>query len=223
MANQAKWLKTKKSTVFPLRTEDLLVFEKRLYAQGFRLLAGLDEVGRGCLAGPVVAAAVIFPRLRRGLSFINDSKKLTPLQREKAYKEITQRAITWGIGFVGAEEIDRINIFQASKKAMLLALKQLSVKPDHLLIDGNFGIDSEVSQTSIIQGDARSISIAAASIMAKVTRDRWIAETGKEYPRFSFAKHKGYGTPEHLKEISLHGLTDLHRRSFSPCQQYQLL
>lgn len=201
---------------------DLTVFERRFYSKGITTIAGLDEVGRGCLAGPVVAAAVILPKMRKSLPGVNDSKKLSPGQREKAYKEIIKRALAWGVGFVEAGEIDQINIFNASKKAMLQALSRLSIQPEQLLIDGNFGLATDCPQLSIIKGDGLSVSIAAASIVAKVTRDHFMTEIQKDYPQFSFAKHKGYGTKLHQDEMARHGLTPLHRRSFGPCSQLAL-
>lgn len=192
-------------------------FETRLFEQGFLKLAGLDEVGRGCLAGPVVAAAVIFPPTVT-LAGVTDSKKLSPHEREQLYPEIIDKAIAWGIGSVSSGEIDRINILRASLKAMALALGSLKIQPEHLLIDGRFKIDSALPQTPIVRGDLLVFSIAAASILAKVTRDRQMALLEEQYPAFRFSKHKGYGTKEHLREIRTHGLTEIHRRSFSPCR-----
>lgn len=178
-----------------------------------RRIAGVDEAGRGCLAGPVFAGAVILPP---GLVIpdVDDSKKLTPETRERLFAEICRCALAWSVASVTAEEIDRINIHHASLKAMRLAVEQLSPLPQYVLIDGKFELDCRIAQEAIIKGDALSQSVAAASILAKVSRDRWISEEGKNYPQFRFAKHKGYGTVEHRREIQEHGLTPLHRRSF---------
>ncbi|MBI1910045.1 MAG: ribonuclease HII [Deltaproteobacteria bacterium] len=200
---------------------DLFFFEGQCYRQGFRFVAGLDEAGRGCLAGPVVAAAVVFPPYLT-IAGVDDSKKLSPQKREELYPQILEKAIAWGVGVVGPDEIDRMNILEASKKAMELALGYLKVPPDHLLIDGNFRITSAYPQTQIIRGDSLSFSIAAASIIAKVTRDRTMVEWQERYPQFQFSRHKGYGTKIHLKEIRTYGLTELHRKSFAPCRQISM-
>jgi len=185
-----------------------------LIAKGICRIAGVDEVGRGCLAGPVFAAAVILPAGLH-LSEVNDSKKLSPETRERLFECIRHEAVAWAVASVSSEEIDHINIHNASLKAMRLAVEGLATAPDYLLIDGKFSlVDMFLPQEAIIGGDGLSQSIAAASIMAKVTRDRWIAEEGKKYPDFGFAKHKGYGTAAHREAIRRHGLTPLHRRSF---------
>ncbi|HSA59902.1 MAG TPA: ribonuclease HII [bacterium] len=196
--------------------KDLLPLERSLHAKGILSVAGVDEAGRGCLAGPVFAAAVILPA---GLVIpqVDDSKKLSPDLRERLFEVIRREAVAWSVSSVGAGEIDRINIHHASLKAMRLAVASLSGRPDYLLIDGKFTLgDSLFSlpQEAVVDGDARSQSIAAASILAKVSRDRWIAEEGRKYPGFRFAKHKGYGTAEHREEIRRYGLTPLHRRTF---------
>lgn len=177
----------------------------------------MDEVGRGCLAGPVFAGAVILPPHCR-IPEVNDSKQLTPIQRERLFGVICEKALAWAVASVDAAEIDRINIHQASLKAMALAVRSLSESPDYLLIDGKFTLNADVvfmtPQEAIIGGDGLCQSVAAASILAKVTRDRWISEEGKKYPGFTFDRHKGYGTVQHRKEIRMFGLTPLHRRSF---------
>jgi ribonuclease HII len=188
-------------------------FEEDSYAHGFKYIAGIDEVGRGPLAGSVVAAAVILPR---GIFIegINDSKKLTPEKREYLYGIILEKAVAYGIGIIDEKCIDEINIFQATKKAMILAVNNLSCKPDILLIDAmNLDIP-DVSQKAIIKGDTLSVSIAAASIVAKVTRDRMISKMDEIYPEYGFAKHKGYGTKEHIEAIKKYGICPIHRLSF---------
>jgi ribonuclease HII len=197
---------------------DLLLEERSWYAKGVKAIAGVDEVGRGCLAGPVYAAAVILPP-EFNLPQLNDSKKLTPAQREVLFVQIQRQAVAWRVAHVEVEEIDHINIFHASLKAMALALAGLSVRPERVLVDGTFTAPVDLPQTPLVKGDSRSASIAAASIIAKVTRDRFMAEQEKYYPKFSFGRHKGYGTPQHLEELKSHGPTPLHRRSFAPVQE----
>ena len=198
--------------------EDLMKEERHWYSQGLTLIAGVDEVGRGCLAGPVYAAAVILPQ-HFHLPHLNDSKKLTPVQREVLFGQIQKQAVAWRVAWVEVEEIDRINIFHASLKAMALALNRLSVLPERVLVDGSFIAPVEFPQTAMVKGDQRSASIAAASIMAKVMRDRFMEEQEVFFPKFSFGRHKGYGTPQHLSELKTHGPTPLHRRSFAPVQE----
>ncbi len=183
------------------------------YAQGFQYVAGIDEVGRGPLAGPVCAAAVILPP---GLILdgVNDSKKLSEKKREALYDVIAQNALCWSYAFVDAPTIDQINIRQATHLAMENAVKKLSLPADFLLIDGNDKIPFSVPCAYLVKGDAKSQSIAAASIMAKVTRDRYMKEMAKEYPEYAFEKHKGYGTKVHMEAIRAYGLTPLHRVSF---------
>jgi len=195
------------------RLQQLLSFERRLWAQGISLVAGIDEAGRGPLAGPVVAAAVILPR-QVALSGLDDSKKLSPAKRETLFGLIHQVAIGVGIGVVHAEEIDRINILQATWKAMNRAIGSLSPAPRHLLVDGGEIPDQPLPQTGIIDGDSLSASIAAASIVAKVTRDRIMDRYDVLFPVYGFARHKGYGTKEHLEAIRKHGPCPLHRRCF---------
>jgi ribonuclease HII len=197
-------------------------FEEKARRQGFQVIAGMDEAGRGPLAGPVVAAAVVLPRIRT-LKGIADSKTLKAGQREKALSLIRKKALGIGIGIVEAEEIDRLNILQASLKAMELALQALSLSPDCVLIDGLHTLRLPLNQQAIPKGDGRCLSIAAASIVAKVTRDRLMVAYHEKYPEYNFARHKGYGTREHLQAIRDHGCCPLHRQSFRPLYQLSLL
>ena len=197
-------------------------FEEKARRQGFQVIAGLDEAGRGPLAGPVVAAAVVLPRTR-SIQGVADSKTLKAEQREKALSLIRKRALGIGIGIVEAEEIDRLNILRASLKAMELALQDLSLSPDCLLIDGLHTLRLPLNQQAIIKGDGRCLSIAAASIVAKVTRDRLMVDYHERYPQYNFARHKGYGTREHLQAIREHGCCPLHRQSFRTIYQLSLL
>jgi len=179
----------------------------------------VDEVGRGPLAGPVVAAAVILPR--DGIGFkLFDSKQISSKKREELYPSILKDALGVGIGIIGQEEIDCINIFQATLKAMIAAIKNLPQRPDFLLIDGTQGLKFSVPQKSIPKGDRLSNSIAAASIVAKVTRDRIMEEYHQQYPKYDFAKHKGYGTKEHRQAIKKFGVCELHRKSFRGVKEY---
>ncbi len=189
-------------------------FESAALADGYKIIAGLDEVGRGCLAGPVVASAVILDPSYKYDSELNDSKKLTRKKREIIAVEIRENALSWGIGQVEAIEIDRINILQATKKAMLLALTNLDPQPEFLLIDALELNGTPIAQKSIIKGDTKSASIAAASIVAKVYRDDLMTRYAKEYPEYSFDKHVGYGTKAHFEELRQHGATPIHRKSF---------
>lgn len=193
-------------------------FEQKMRNQGFQFIAGIDEVGRGPLVGPVVAAAVILPADFYLLG-IDDSKKLTEAKREDFYEEISNEAIAVSIGIVSAEEIDQMNIYQATKKAMLSALVGLTPPPDYLLIDA-MKLETPYPQEAIIKGDAKSISIAAASIIAKVTRDRIMKEMSGMYPEYGFAKNMGYGTKEHLTAIGEYGITPFHRKSFAPIKDF---
>lgn len=187
--------------------------ESELYLQGYRYIAGIDEAGRGPLAGPVVASAVIIDpdHLPDGIA---DSKTLTPGKRDHLYEQIRRMAIAIGVGIVESEEIDRINILKASLKAMELAVIQLQPSPDFLLVDGPFTISSAHPQKAIKFGDALSPLIAAASIIAKVTRDRLMFTYHEHYPAYNFARNKGYGTREHLQALKRHGCCPLHRKSF---------
>ncbi|MDO9230419.1 MAG: ribonuclease HII [Syntrophales bacterium] len=195
-------------------------FERRAHGCGYRLVAGIDEAGRGPLAGPVVAAAVILPpgyehgdTLLQGVP-INDSKKLSPRQRGKLYETIARDAVSVGIGVVEAPEIDAVNILQATLIAMKEAVLALSPPPDYLLIDGLNRIDLDTPQETIISGDSRSISVAAASIVAKVSRDRLMEMYHRQFPQYNFLRNKGYGTREHREAILKYGRSKIHRRSF---------
>ncbi len=193
-------------------------FENELYENGIKYIAGIDEVGRGPLVGPVVTAAVILPR-----DFyderINDSKKLSEKKRELLYDVIMENAVSVGIGISSEDVIDEINILEATKKAMIEAVNNLSVKPEHLLIDA-VKLNIDIPQTSIIKGDAKSESIAAASIVAKVTRDRMMVELDKEHPEYDFKHNKGYGTKKHIEAIEKYGILKEHRKTFAPCNKY---
>jgi ribonuclease HII len=198
-------------------------FELELLQRGLTRIAGVDEAGRGPLAGPVFAAAVIFPVcwMRDGLPAplrkVNDSKQLSPETRETLYAELTSRPeIHFAVAHVDVQTIDDINILQASHRAMNLALAQLQPAPEHALVDGLRVKDMALPHTPIVSGDALSYSIAAASILAKVSRDRWMRELDRLYPGYGFAEHKGYGTERHLAAIKALGACPIHRRSFSP-------
>ena len=192
-------------------------FENELYKKGITLIAGVDEVGRGPLVGPVVTAAVILPP-----DFyderINDSKKLTEKKRELLYSVIYENAISIGIGMSSNEIIDEINILEATKKAMKEAINNLSIKPEHILIDA-VKLDIDIPSTSIIKGDAKSQSIAAASIVAKVTRDRMMIELDKKHPEYDFKNNKGYGTKKHIDAIYKYGVLKEHRKTFAPISE----
>ncbi|TMU88403.1 ribonuclease HII [Bacillus sp. BHET2] len=195
----------------------LTQYENNLRLQGFKLIAGIDEVGRGPLAGPVVTAAVILP-VDFYLAGLNDSKKISESKREEYHDYIQEHAVSIGIGMVHANEIDSINIYEATKKAMNEAVANLPMHPEYLLIDA-MKIDSPYPSQSIIKGDSKSISIAAASIIAKVTRDRMMKEHAGKYPGYGFEKNAGYGTKEHLNGLKKHGVTPLHRKSFAPVKE----
>ena len=197
-----------------LRLEKMLAYEKELYAQGIDLIAGVDEVGRGPLAGPVVAAAVILPKACK-IPGLNDSKKIPKSKHKEIYEAVLQNAIAIGIGVKDNQVIDQVNIYEATKLAMMEAIGQLEPQPQHLLIDA-MKLDLPISQTSIIKGDANSLSIAAASIVAKVTRDQMMEEFDREYPGYDFAQNAGYGTAKHLAGLDKLGVTPIHRRSFEP-------
>lgn len=197
-----------------LRLEKMLAYEKELYTQGIQLIAGVDEVGRGPLAGPVVAAAVILPKACK-IPGLNDSKKIPKSKHKEIYEAVLQNAIAIGIGIENNHVIDQVNIYEATKLAMREAIGQLEPQPQHLLIDA-MRLDLPISQTSIIKGDANSLSIAAASIVAKVTRDQMMEEFDREYPGYDFAQNAGYGTAKHLAGLDKLGVTPIHRRSFEP-------
>lgn len=197
---------------------NMKTFERSCYQKGNHLVAGIDEVGRGPLAGPVVAAAVILPEDSVILG-LNDSKQLSENKRLALADEIKKQAVAIGIGEVSAEQIDQVNIYQASKLAMVQAVNHLNVQPEHLLIDA-MALDLSIPQEKIIKGDARSVSIAAASIVAKVYRDHLMKEYHQHYPYYAFDKNAGYGTKAHLDGLSRHGITAIHRKSYAPIKKY---
>jgi len=195
-------------------SKDMLVYEKRFWRQGWELVAGVDEVGRGPLAGPVVAACVILPK-NLSLPEVDDSKKLTKMKREKLFEQIVDYAIEVRIGIVREKTIDKMNILNASLKAMWNAVKKLKTSPQLVLVDGNQKIPNlPFPQMPIIKGDSKSISIASASIVAKVTRDKIMHRYHKKYPQFCFADNKGYSTKSHLEALKEFGPCKIHRRSF---------
>ncbi|WP_099363031.1 ribonuclease HII [Fredinandcohnia onubensis] len=213
-----RWRKKKaEEKALEQQFKEMTQYEQGLYNKGYRFIAGVDEVGRGPLAGPVVAAAVILPQ-DAFLPGVNDSKKLTEQKREELFQQITECAISIGIGIIPAEVIDEVNIYQATKQAMKKALLALSKKPDQLLVDA-MEIPIDIPQTSIIKGDSKSVSIAASSIIAKVTRDRLMVRLGQEYPQYGFEKHMGYGTAYHLDALKKYGVTSEHRRSYAPIRE----
>lgn len=198
------------------RLKAFVSYERIARSQGYKRIAGIDEAGRGPLAGPVVAAACIIPE---GVFFpgINDSKKLTHRQREQLFAALTGHPkVVYALGVIDAADIDRVNIYQATMLAMLQAVEQLNEVPDYLLVDGMQLVHPSISSQKIIGGDAKSQSIAAASVLAKVTRDRMAQEWEAKWPQYGFAKHKGYGTPQHLSAIAEHGPCPTHRLTFAP-------
>ncbi|MBP2621034.1 ribonuclease HII [Streptococcus panodentis] len=196
------------------RLEKMLRCEKELYAQGFQAVAGIDEVGRGPLAGPVLAAAVILPQNCK-IKGLNDSKKIPKKKHEELYQAVMDQAVAVGIGCVDNEMIDKVNIYEATKLAMMKAVGKLAVRPDYLLIDA-MRLELDLPQQSIIKGDANSLSIAAASIVAKVTRDRLMADCDQQFPGYDFAHNAGYGTKLHLQGLKKLGVSPIHRRTFEP-------
>lgn len=198
----------------------MLDFEREFYSDEVCAIVGVDEAGRGPLAGPVCAAAVIFPRGYRN-ELIDDSKKLTAKKRDQLFDEIQRDALSFGIALATAEEIDELNIYAATQKAMKEAIAQLEVPYQLILTDAMPLPGVSCPLKPIIKGDAKALCIAGASILAKVTRDRYMEELGRAYPEFSFAKHKGYGTKAHLEELEKHGpIEGVHRKSFSPVAKY---
>ena len=196
------------------RLEKLKKIEKDIYSKGIEKICGIDEAGRGPLAGPVVVAAVIMPE-DSFIEGVNDSKKVSEKKREKLYEEITESAIAWGVGIINQTEIDDLNILNATKKGLTDAVNSLAEKPDLILVDALTGIDTlGIPYQSIIKGDAKSYSIAAASIIAKVTRDRIMREWDEIYPEYGFEKHKGYGTKAHIEAIKNSGICPIHRKTF---------
>ena len=198
---------------------NLMEYETKAANQGFRNISGVDEAGRGPLAGPVVAAAVIFsPNI--DIVDLDDSKKLSPKKREELFPEIQERATAYGVAVIGHKIIDEINILQAARLAMKQAVDQLNPIPDLLLIDGNQKIESSIDQWAIVKGDSKSVSIAAASVLAKVTRDRIMDDYHKLYPQYAFNRHKGYGTKLHRTLIQEYGPCPIHRTKFKGVSEY---
>ena len=194
-------------------------YERELIEKGIKLICGVDEVGRGPLIGPVVAAAVILP-VNYKLEGLTDSKKLSEKKREEFYKIIEKDAIAIGVGVISEKRIDEINIYEATKEAMYMAIDNLSVKPEHVLIDA-MKLDLSVGSTSIIKGDFLSLSISAASVIAKVTRDHMLYELDREYPMYDLKNNKGYGTKKHIEAIKKYGITRYHRLSYKPVSDYK--
>lgn len=197
-----------------IRLQELSKYEEEYFAKGINLIAGIDEAGRGPLAGPVVAAAVILPK-HALIEGVNDSKKISEKKREKLYDDIINTAVAWGVGIVDNNVIDEINILNATRLAMHNAIEELAIKPEFILIDAEKKVDTDnIPYLPIVKGDALSISIAAASIVAKVTRDRMMREYDKMFPAYGFEKHKGYGTKMHTDAIKENGICMIHRKSF---------
>lgn len=194
-------------------------YEQELYEKGIELIGGIDEVGRGPLIGPVVTACVILPK-NYILEGLTDSKKLSEKKREKFYDILMKDAISIGIGIVDEKEIDKVNIYQATKEAMAQAVDNMKIKPEHILVDA-MPLELEIPTTSIIKGDAKSITIAAASVIAKVTRDRMLDELDKIYPMYDLKHNKGYPTKKHLEAIEKYGITKYHRLSYGPVAKYK--
>ncbi len=194
---------------------DMYAFEKELWAEGFEFIAGCDEVGRGPMAGPLVVAAVVLPK--EGIEGLKDSKKLSAKKREELSKIIKEKAIDYAITYIDVEEVDRLNVYQASKKAMMESVRKLK-NVDYVLSDA-MPMEFEYPVKDIIKGDSKSASIAAASIVAKVERDHYMDELAKKYPCYGFEKHKGYVTKYHLDAIEKNGVINEHRRSFAPVQR----
>ena len=197
---------------------DTYMYERELREKGITLIAGVDEVGRGPLVGPVVTACVILPE-KFDLEGLTDSKKLSEKKREELYKKIEEQALGIGIGIVDNEEIDNINILNATKKAMKMAIDNCNVRPEHVLIDA-VKLDIDIPTTSIIKGDLKSITISAASVIAKVTRDHMLYELDKKYPMYDFKHNKGYPTKKHIEASMEYGIIKEHRKSFSPVKEY---
>lgn len=197
------------------RLKTLKEFENKLYNEGAKYIAGIDEAGRGPLAGPVVVGCVIM-KPDSFIEYVNDSKKLSESKREILYEKITSEAVAWSVGIVDEKEIDKLNILNATKKALTMAINNLNVKPDVILVDALDKIETNnIPYISVIKGDAKIYSISAASIIAKVTRDRIMKEYDEVYPEYGFAQHKGYGTAKHIEAIKEHGICPLHRKTFT--------
>ncbi len=198
--------------------EDLYIYERELIKKGIKFIGGIDEVGRGPLVGPVVASCVILP-LNYQLEGLTDSKKLSEKKREKFFDILVKDAISIGIGIIDEKIIDKVNIYEATKLAMKDAFDKMEVKPEHVLIDA-MPLALPVPTTSIIKGDAKSLTIAAASVIAKVTRDRMMDELHKKYPQYNFKKNKGYPTKEHVEAINKYGIIKEHRKTYGPVKDY---
>ncbi len=196
---------------------NLYEYENELYDKGINLIGGIDEVGRGPLIGPVVAACVILPKNYK-LEGLTDSKKLSEKKRDKFYNILMKDAVSIGIGIVDEKEIDELNIYQATKKAMAQAVDNMKIKPEHILVDA-MPLELDIPTTSIIKGDAKSITIAAASVIAKVTRDRMMYELDEKYPMYDLKHNKGYPTKKHLEALKKYGITKYHRLSYGPVKE----
>lgn len=198
--------------------EDLYIYERELIEKGINLIGGIDEVGRGPLVGPVVASCVILP-VNYELNGLTDSKKLTEKKRNEFYDILMKDALSIGIGIIDEERIDEINIYEATKEAMISAINNMDKKPEHVLIDA-MKLDINIPSTSIIKGDSKSLSIAAASVIAKVTRDKMLDSLHEKYPMYDFIHNKGYPTKKHLEAIKEHGIIKEHRKSYGPVKDY---
>lgn len=203
-----------------MENNDLWLYEKELYKKGIKFIGGVDEVGRGPLVGNVVAACCVLPQDFK-LDGLTDSKKLSEKKRNKYYNYIIENCIAYGIGKVGPEEIDKINIYEASRKAMMIAINEVKnkINLEHVLVDAMSLPDLDIPHTPIIKGDAKSISIAAASVIAKVTRDREMYELDKKYPMYGFKNHKGYPTKKHIEAINNYGLVEGYRKTYGPVEK----
>ncbi len=199
--------------------KDFWAFERQAHKSGYSLIAGIDEAGRGPLAGPVVSAAVVLPESFH-VDDVDDSKQLTPKKRADLFPRIQEAALAVGVGIVAAETIDRINILQAALLSMAKAVENLAIQPDYLLIDGSFPIPMDLPQNALPKGDSLSISIAAASIIAKVTRDRMMVVFDRTYPEYGFSQHKGYPTRAHREAIRKFGCSPIHRKTFKGVKEY---
>lgn len=198
--------------------EDLYIYESELIEKGITLIGGIDEVGRGPLVGPVVASCVILP-VNYKLEGLTDSKKLTEKKRNEFYDILMKDAVSIGIGIIDEKRIDEINIYEATKEAMISAVNNMDIKPEHVLIDA-MKLDINIPSTSIIKGDSKSLSIAAASVIAKVTRDRMLDELDQKYPMYDFIHNKGYPTKKHLEAIKEYGIIKEHRKTYGPVKDY---
>ena len=199
--------------------EDLYKYERQLYSQGLNFIGGVDEVGRGPLIGPVVASCVVLPK-NFVLEGLTDCKKLSEKKRNKFYQIICEQAVAIGIGIVDEKKIDEVNIYEATKIAMKEAIRHTNLKIDHILIDA-MPLNIDIPTTSIIKGDSQSITIAAASVIAKVTRDKMMYDLDKKYPMYDLAHNKGYGTKKHIEAIKKYGITKYHRQSYKPVSDYK--